>query len=78
MALQSKINNFIGRYGVDKLEWFIEQINIGTSGQVIANEFGVSRERVRQWKNSFGALVTFYQVDPSVLARIKELKKGKG
>ena len=78
MALPSKINNFIGKYGIEKLEWFLDQINIGTSGQKIADELGVSRERVRQWKNSFGALVTFYQVDPSVLARIKELKKGKG
>lgn len=78
MALQSKINNFIGKYGIDKLEWFLEQINIGTSGQVIADELGVSRERVRQWKNAFGAVVTFYQVDPTVLDTIKDIKKDKG
>jgi hypothetical protein len=28
----------------------------------------VSRERVRQWKNTFGTVVTLYQVHPEVLS----------
>ena len=77
MASRSKTKNFIKNYGVDKLEWLLEQFNLGTSGQVIADELDVSRERVRQWKNAFGGLVSFYKVHPNVLEHIKEAKKNK-
>ena len=38
----------------------------GASGQMIADTFEVSRERVRQWKNAFGQIITLYQVYPEV------------
>ncbi len=77
MASRSKTKNFIKNYGVDKLEWLLEQFNLGTSGQVIADELGVSRERVRQWKNAFGSMVSFYQVHPDTSEYIKDAKKNK-
>ena len=58
--------NFVARYGKDRLARLIELLSIGESGQVIADEFSVSRERVRQWKNAFGAVVMLYQVHPEV------------
>ncbi len=70
-----KVRNFIKTYGVEKLEWILNQFNAGTSGQKIADELGVSRERVRQWKIAFGGLVTFYQVHPDTKEIINELKR---
>ena len=44
----------------------IHLLSSGESGQLIAGEFSVSRERVRQWKNTFGRVLTLYQVHPDV------------
>lgn len=60
--------NFVGRFGVEGLEWLIDALGRGESGQTIADHFDVSRERVRQWKNAFGQVVTLYQVYPEVAA----------
>lgn len=58
--------NFVERYGPDRLERLLEALSDGESGQAIADEFSVSRERVRQWKNTFGQVLTLYQVHPEV------------
>ena len=58
--------NFINRYGEARLRWLLDALADGESGQVIADEFSVSRERVRQWKNAFGRVLTLYQVHPDV------------
>ena len=58
--------NFVQRYGAEQFERLMNYISEGASGQVIANEFKVSRERVRQWKNAFGQVITIYQVYPEV------------
>ena len=58
--------NFVRRHGADKLDWLLRAFARGESGQAIALEFAVSRERVRQWKNTFGTVVTVYQVHPEV------------
>lgn len=58
--------NFIKAYGRVKFRRLIEAIAAGESGQDIAQEFGVSRERVRQWKNTFGQVITLYQLHPEV------------
>lgn len=60
--------NFINRFGVDELSWLLDALANGESGQGIADRFEVSRERVRQWKNTFGQVVTLYQVHPEVQA----------
>ena len=58
--------NFIERYGADRFRRLLQMLADGDSGQVIADEFEVSRERVRQWKNAFGTVLTLYQVHPDV------------
>ena len=58
--------NFVRRYGQDAFRRLLDALSDGRSGQEIADEFQVSRERVRQWKNTFGTILTLYQVHPEV------------
>ena len=60
--------NFVERYGRERMIELLEALGKGESGQRIAELFAVSRERVRQWKNTFGTVVTVYQVHPEVRA----------
>ena len=69
--------NFIRTYGRTRFRRLIEALAAGESGQTIANEFGVSRERVRQWKNTFGSVITLYQLHPEV-ERIFREQRGLG
>lgn len=64
--------NFIKSYGRVRFRRLIESLAAGESGQTIANEFGVSRERVRQWKNTFGEVITHYRVYPEVDRMLRE------
>lgn len=66
MSRERVAQNFVERYGRDRFRQLLEYFSAGESGQVIADEFNVSRERVRQWKNTFGSLVTMYQIHPDV------------
>lgn len=66
--------NFVERYGVERFERLLEALAGGESGQSIADEFEVSRERVRQWKNAFGSVLTLYQVHPEVRSVLEELQ----
>jgi hypothetical protein len=68
-------NNFVERYGADRLRRLLEALANGESGEAIAQEFGVSRERVRQWKNAFGTIVTLYQIHPDVQRVAEELSR---
>lgn len=63
--------NFVERYGEKRLRELLDSLANGESGQRIAQSFDVSRERVRQWKNTFGTVVTLYQVHPEVLSLLK-------
>lgn len=58
--------NFMKTYGRARFRRLLEALAQSESGQVVADEFGVSRERVRQWKNTFGTVITMYQVHPEV------------
>ena len=58
--------NFIKRYGRLQFRRLLEALANGESGQAIANDFDVSRERVRQWKNTFGEVITYYRVYPEI------------
>jgi DNA-directed RNA polymerase sigma subunit (sigma70/sigma32) len=66
--------NFIKAYGRARFRRLIEALEVGESGQEIANEFGVSRERVRQWKNTFGQVITLYQLHPEVERILREAR----
>lgn len=65
-ARERVATNFIDRYGVEALERLLSGFGAGESHQVLADELGVSRERVRQWRNLFGTTVTLYNVRPEV------------
>ena len=58
--------NFVRRYGAEEFDMLMTMLTDGASGQRIADQFSVSRERVRQWKNAFGQVITLYQVYPEV------------
>ena len=64
--------NFVKRYGRDAFRALLQQLANGESGQAIAETFDVSRERVRQWKNTFGTVVTLYQVHADVQAVVED------
>jgi lauroyl/myristoyl acyltransferase len=64
--------NFLDRFGADGLRALLDALAQGESGQVIADRFHVSRERVRQWKNAFGSEVVIYQVHPRVATLLRE------
>ena len=64
--------NFVERYGGDAFQRLLTALSQGESGQDIADDFGVSRERVRQWKNTFGRVVTLYQLHPSIERVLQE------
>lgn len=64
---QRKIaQNFVDRHGLEGLQRLLAAFERQDSGQVIADAFGVSRERVRQWRDTFGRAVSFYQPHPEV------------
>lgn len=58
--------NFVNQYGRPKFKRFLKLLSAGVSGEEIAQEYGVSRERVRQWKNAFGAIIQTYDIDPAI------------
>lgn len=74
-ARETVARNFVSAHGVDGLRRLLDALANGESGQSIADEFAVSRERVRQWKNAFGQSVTLYQVFPEVLHVIHEERR---
>jgi transposase-like protein len=64
--------NLISSYGYDKFIQLIDMFRRGTSGQVIADEFGVSRQRVHQWKHRLGHQRMIFILDPAVEKIIKD------
>jgi len=70
-TIEKATRNFIKTYGKVQFKWLLNALANGENGQKIADEMGVSRERVRQWKNLFGSMVTMYRIHPDVLKVIK-------
>lgn len=64
--------NFIKRYGMTQFQETLTAFGELRSGQKIANQLGVSRERVRQWRNAFGQIVTFYRLYPETKRILEE------
>ncbi len=58
--------NLIAKLGKPKFRRFLKLLGENVSGERIAKEFGVSRERVRQWKNAFGSVIQTYSVSPQI------------
>lgn len=64
--------NFIKTYGRAQFRRLLTALSNGESGQSIADEFNVSRERVRQWKNKFGQIITTYRLHPEINKILKD------
>lgn len=56
--------NFIKRYGMTRFRETISAFGEKRSGAEIAKKLGVSRERVRQWRNIFGETITTFRLYP--------------
>lgn len=69
---QRVARNFIRTYGRTRFRRLLDALGTTESGQAIADEFGVSRERVRQWKNTFGEVLTYYRLHPEIERILKE------
>jgi hypothetical protein len=63
--------NFIRNRGRANLRILLELLQQNRSGQEIAKVLGVSRERVRQWRNLFGQTITLFQPYPEVLKSLR-------
>lgn len=59
--------NFIASYGKEVFRQLLNDFVDGKSGQKIADELGVSRERVRQYKNHFGTTEHIYSPSDTVV-----------
>lgn len=74
MATESPVrvaNNIIKYYGKDRFVRLISLLESNTSGEAIAKEFGVTRQRVNQWKHILGVEKVEYTTNSDV----KELTK---
>ena len=67
------IRGLIESFGVKKFQRLLQLFSEGASGESIADEFGVSRERVRHWKSMFGQVVSLYVVHPEVSETLNEI-----
>lgn len=60
--------NFVKTYGRAQFVLTLDMFERQESGQTVADMLGVSRERVRQWRDTFGDTITLYRVHPEVTA----------
>ena len=67
--------NFIKSYGKDQFRMILSDFQNNRSGQLIGDELGVTRERVRQWKNAFGVKESFYVPNDLVVDVIENGQK---
>ena len=72
--------NFVKRRGMAAFRRLITLFRAGVPLSHVGKEFGVSRERARQWRNTFGETLTFYRIYPPIeyLAETPEDPPPKG
>ena len=68
--------DFIALYGSARLRALLKDLSKGESGQMLAEEFRVSRERIRQWKETFGKLHFTYKIFPEVIDELNKNRRG--
>ena len=61
------IQNFIKKYGRAQFKLLIKMFLQGDNNQQIGDYFGVTRERVRHWKNNFGITQVVYTTMSKIL-----------
>ena len=69
--------NFIETRGMETFRRLLFLFEKQESGEVIAKEFGVSRERIRQWRDTFGSTIYVYEVHPIVVLHLNEKRSPK-
>lgn len=67
--------NFIRTYGRAQFKRLIDGFSANESGQALATEFSVSRERIRQWKNKFGETIVIYRLHPEIQRILKKQQR---
>ncbi len=67
--------NFIKSRGKAQFRMLISMLEQQESAELIGQKLGVSRERVRQWKNTFGITVSTYAVDQTISQMLMGRKK---
>ena len=60
------VQNFIKKYGRAQFKMLIKMFLQGDNNQQIGDYFGVTRERVRHWKNNFGITQVVYTLNDDV------------
>ena len=58
--------NIASKHGADKLRFLLDGFCKGESGQVLADALGVTRERVRQWRDILTSTTVTVEVSPDV------------
>ncbi len=71
------VRNFVKTRGRASLRRFIDLCDQGYSGQKIADEFGVTRQRVQQWRDAFGRTIHAYSVHTDILRLTEVTNKGE-
>lgn len=56
--------NIIAEHGKDKFQMLIDMFRANESGTKIGTAFGVSRQRVSQWRNTLGKTTVHFDPDP--------------
>jgi len=74
-SVERVVSNFINRYGAENLEMMLDGFQAGRSYQSIADELGVTKERVRQWRNLMGRTITVYLPDPELIQMLEGLSR---
>ena len=69
---ETMVDNFIENYGEDAFREFIEGLMNDESGGKWARKLGVSRERIRQWRDVFVKRVVYVAPVASVQERLKQ------
>lgn len=67
--------NFIKKRGQESYHRLLHLLRSQAEGPAMAAEFGVTRQRVHQWKNALGVTITFYRVHPEI-QRIADEEEG--
>lgn len=64
--------NLVETYGVERFAELVDDLTTGKHIPEIAARFGVSRQRVYQWRDSLGFVVQVWTARPEILRLVDE------
>lgn len=65
--------NIASKHGAEKLRFLMDGFCKGESGQVLADSLGVTRERVRQWRDILTSTKVTVEIAPDVQSILNDL-----